>query len=223
MQSQNAKIKWIQTPDGSQTLYHTEYDETYHSKQGAYSESQHVYLNPILPLIDDLQIVTVLDVGFGLGINWLVWVEWALQTGRTLRIHSLEKQADILTIPNPAVPCDQKLKMHLSDYKLNQSLVTPQVKAQMHLDEALASLDSLHQQDLQFDVVLQDPFSPQKNPDCWNEDYFKSLNQCLNKRCVVASYSVAKVGCENLQNIGFEIEKLKGFAGKRNQLLAKRV
>lgn len=217
---QNSNLEWINTPDGSQTLYHPEYQETYHSKQGAYGESRFVYLNPALEFVQNLDVIHVLDVGFGLGVNWLVWMEWALQSQKKVCVHSLEKQADILLIPSPRMPVADELMAFLENYKKNREFSHKSFSSYLHVDEALLSLQNLAEQGVIFDVVLQDPFSPQKNPDCWNEDYFKTLDSVLQKQALVLSYSVAKVAVENLQKIGFQIQKNKGFAGKRNQLLA---
>ena len=71
---------WIKTKDGSYTLEKKEIKETYHSESGAWSECQNVFLQPFLdysPLAKNKK-WRVLDVGFGLGLNWLCYVNFFL-------------------------------------------------------------------------------------------------------------------------------------------------
>ena len=64
------KKEIVKTTDGSYTLYVPELDETYHSTNGALQESLHVFIDAGLKF-SSLKKVSVLEVGFGTGLNAL--------------------------------------------------------------------------------------------------------------------------------------------------------
>ena len=66
---------FVTTADGSKTIYSSEVGENYHSLNGALQESTHVFLNSGLKYFlagKDVKEVSVLEVGFGTGLNFLV-------------------------------------------------------------------------------------------------------------------------------------------------------
>ncbi len=71
----NFPLEIQQTGDGSLTLYRPDLDEHYHSMHGALEESKHVFIQQGLYHIPRKEI-TVLEVGFGTGLNaWLTALE----------------------------------------------------------------------------------------------------------------------------------------------------
>ena len=61
----------IKTSDGSTSFYIPQLDETYHSVHGALQETQHVFIKNGLQLFDH-QSISILEIGFGTGLNALV-------------------------------------------------------------------------------------------------------------------------------------------------------
>src|SRR5690242_11756283 len=59
------------TDDGSHSVFVPELKVTYHSKHGAVQESVHVFIESGLKYINNKQ-VSVLEVGFGTGLNALL-------------------------------------------------------------------------------------------------------------------------------------------------------
>lgn len=237
-------MDWIETEDGSRTLMHEGYNETYHSKCGAWSESQSVFLRPFLersPLSKNKN-WRVLDVGFGLGYNWLSYVNSFLHrctplfdnpadngdlSGNDLiSLVSLELEEPILEVNlNPELlgsfPAHQDAFDLLREFKKNKECQSKNVQARMIMGHAKEGLRKLVQDGFVFDVILQDPFSPQKNPECWDQEFFDLVAKCCQKDTMLLTYSVARVVCENLQKAGFSTEKTPGFGTKREQLIAK--
>src|SRR5690606_33751339 len=75
----------VTTADGSKTIYHPTIKENYHSRNGAVQESNHVFLNSGLRyyLADKkIESVSVLEVGFGTGLNFLLTADFC--TGKEL-------------------------------------------------------------------------------------------------------------------------------------------
>ena len=94
------------TADGSSTLQLTQFGETYHSRNGAYTEATHIYIrNGLEHLFAQTGSsagnhpcrINVFDVGFGTGLNCIlsyVWQQQLLQMGLPyprIAYHGIEK------------------------------------------------------------------------------------------------------------------------------------
>ncbi len=81
-------------PNGSP--YSPEYGDIYHSIVGSLAQSQYVFLqgNGLPGRWQERQAFTVLETGFGMGINFLTtWAAWRADLARSERLHfvSIEK------------------------------------------------------------------------------------------------------------------------------------
>ena len=66
----------IKTKDGSFTLYNEVLDETYHSVNGALTESLHVFIkNGLMYQPFEKNEIHILEVGFGTGLNALLSID----------------------------------------------------------------------------------------------------------------------------------------------------
>ncbi|MBF0104657.1 MAG: hypothetical protein HQM16_04955 [Deltaproteobacteria bacterium] len=234
-------LQWIQTADGSCTLFSEKYQETYHSRSGAWAESQEVFLRPFLA--HQTHHWRVLDIGFGLGLNWLCYVNAFLHEARhagepapehpeknaeyplRLDITSLDNDPEVLHLKctQESLGCFPVLNRAftlLDDLKVQKQITTDSLSARLIIGEAKEGLKELARQKQRFNVILQDPFSPKKNPDCWDENYFDLLAPCCETGCLLLTYSVAKAVRNNLERTGFTAKKIKGFGSKREQLVA---
>ena len=104
--------------------------------------------------------------------------------------------------------------------KEKKTFQTDVISAQLQLGDAKSILHDLIQKEQKFDVILQDPFSPKKNPECWDLAYFELLSKCCHKETMLMTYSVASDVRRNMEKVGFDVRKLPGFGGKREQLIA---
>lgn len=77
------------TADGSATLYVPALDEHYHSVKGAFTESQHIFIDMGLKACTD-PAPHILEVGFGTGLNALLTLLEAERSGRTIHYTGLE-------------------------------------------------------------------------------------------------------------------------------------
>ena len=62
------------TEDGSHTLFSEMAGQTYHSSHGAIQESNHIFISQLSTLNSQL---SVLEIGFGTGLNVLLTAQWA--------------------------------------------------------------------------------------------------------------------------------------------------
>ena len=81
----------IPTGDGSSTVWMPELDETYHSRYGSVAESRHVFIqNGIESITRPCRRITVLEVGFGTGLNAWLTLQFANAQGLEVDYHAIE-------------------------------------------------------------------------------------------------------------------------------------
>jgi len=73
------------------------------------------------------------------------------------------------------------------------------------------------------DVVYYDAFSPEAQPELWEEKLFLSLYDAMNCQATLATYCAKGVVRRALQHAGFSVERLPGPPGKREVLRAVKV
>ncbi len=78
------------TGDGSHTLYVPALDEHYHSHFGALTESKHIFIDAGLASLTSKK-VSILEVGFGTGLNALLTAMHASDNQVTIHYVTLEK------------------------------------------------------------------------------------------------------------------------------------
>jgi hypothetical protein len=86
-------IEIITTSDGSHSLLNTALNETYHSKHGALQESVHVFIKEGLGYFlqtKSQKNISILEVGFGTGLNALLTLQHALELPNNIYYTSLE-------------------------------------------------------------------------------------------------------------------------------------
>jgi tRNA U34 5-methylaminomethyl-2-thiouridine-forming methyltransferase MnmC len=74
-----------------------------------------------------------------------------------------------------------------------------------------------------FDVVFQDPFSPEVNPELWSAEFLARLLRTLRPGGTLATYCVKSGIQQTLREVGFEVSRHRGpRGGKREVLVAVR-
>ncbi len=89
----NSELKIVETADGSKTIYNDQVGEHYHSRNGALQESEHVFLNAGLKhflSINNTYTASILEVGFGTGLNFLLSAEYCTANKITLVYTGIE-------------------------------------------------------------------------------------------------------------------------------------
>ena len=86
-------LKIIQTSDGSDTIYNSELNETYHSLHGSVNESNTVYIRNGLEYYikkKSRKKIKILEVGFGTGLNFLLTHIFLEKRKEKILYHTLE-------------------------------------------------------------------------------------------------------------------------------------
>ena len=189
------EFKKLTTKDGSLSLYSFSYEEGFHNKEGALRESIDKYLLPAqLEQFSNAERITVLDVCMGLGYNTGCILEELLQSNIKIEWHGLEidqrplnlclNEKNFQRIWSPKVlhffNCLSKLGKWTDGFN----------EGTIHWGDARQKIYEL-QDSLRFDLILLDPFSPQKCPELWSEEFISLLTERLSLEGRLITYSTA--------------------------------
>jgi tRNA 5-methylaminomethyl-2-thiouridine biosynthesis bifunctional protein len=210
------------------------YNDIYHSAVGGLEQAHYVFLrgNSLPERWQGRRTFTVLETGFGMGINFLVtWAAWRADPARCERLHfvSTEKHpftVDDLrrvyaaTLSDPAIAeLAQALAeawpmlvpgTHRLEFDDGRVLLT------LALGDAAQTLPTLR---LRADAFYLDGFSPARNPELWTPIIFKALARLAGEGATIATYSSAGDIKRALTQNGFEYRKVDGFGWKRAMLV----
>ncbi len=183
------------TKDGSLSLYSLSYKEGFHDREGALRESIAKYLLPAqLEQFSNTEKIVVLDVCMGLGYNTGCILERLLQSKIKIEWHGLEIDQRPLNLAmnekiflktwSPEV-------LHFFDC-LNESGKWSDGfnKGTIHWGDARQKIYEIHDS-IKFDLILLDPFSPQKCPELWSEEFISLLTERLSLDGRLITYSTA--------------------------------
>ncbi|WP_269609993.1 MnmC family methyltransferase [Prochlorococcus marinus] len=197
------------TKDGSLSLYSLNYEEGFHDKNGALRESIDKYLLPAqLERFSNAKKIVVLDVCMGLGYNTGCILGELLQSNIKIEWHGLE--------------IDQRpLSLGLNE-KIFQEIWSPKVldffnclnksgkwtegfnEGTIHWGDARQKIYEI-QDSLLFDLILLDPFSPQKCPELWSEEFISLLTERLSFDGRLITYSTAASIRASLKRAGLKV------------------
>lgn len=215
------KHEFIQTEDGSSTLYVPELNEHYHSVHGALQESQYIFIQTGIEYYNRPS-VYILEAGFGTGLNAFLTLVYARQHNMQVVYHSFEKyplavsEAEQLNYTN-IIDCKEKsLFMELHDCEWEKDIVlTPHFTLHKHQAD-FREVDFPPQ----FDVVFFDAFNPDVQPHLWTEDVLSRFCNALKPDGIFVTYCVKGIVKQALRNQGMAVKRLPGPPGKREILRA---
>jgi tRNA 5-methylaminomethyl-2-thiouridine biosynthesis bifunctional protein len=210
------------------------YDDIYHSAVGGLEQARYVFLrgNALPERWQDRRTFTVLETGFGMGINFLVtWAEWRTDPSRCERLHfvSTEKHpftaADLRSVYS-ATLSDPTIAALAETLASAWPMLVPgthrlefedgRVVLTLVLADAVDSLPALR---LRADAFYLDGFAPARNPELWTPAIFKALARLAGEDATFATYSSAGDIKRALTQCGFEYRKVEGFGWKRAMLV----
>ena len=212
------KKEIVKTRDGSNTIFVPEFDETYHSTHGAIQESLHVFIRSGLKFKTELNDISVLEVGFGTGLNALLSFVDSEDTNRNIKYTSLEAyplQWDLVSKLNyidiiyNGKYSETYKKIHTCDWESFYEL-SPYFtlrKQNVKLQNILF--------DNEFDIIYFDAFAPRVQPELWTEQIFTSMYKALKPGGILVTYCAKGSVKRALRYVGFELHSIPGPPGKR--------
>jgi tRNA U34 5-methylaminomethyl-2-thiouridine-forming methyltransferase MnmC len=208
-----------ETKTGEYTLYIPSMDETYHSRNGAISESRHVFLQEGLDRTEGN--IQVLEVGFGTGLNALLAAQYALEKKTKIYFHTLEPfqvPFDLIEkIGYGKLLGDEDLftKLHAAEWETNVK-----ISENFTLHKTTQKLEYVRLKNDKYDCIFFDAFAPKKQPELWSADIFRKLYKATKTGGVLTTYSAAGQLKRDLMAAGYTIENPPGANGKREMTVA---
>lgn len=214
----------VETSDGSSTLFHPIYEQTYHSHHGAITESNHVFLghSQLRERLEDGS-VNLLEIGIGTGLNLALSASLAKAVGGTLRYMGIEQLP-----PEPNALSALRYSQHddvdavvwqecLRAFQDRRADWTLESYANIHCH--WGRLEDAPLPDEHFDVVYHDAFSPDVNPECWTDDALQNIVHAMRPGGVLVTYTVQGDVRRALAKLGLHVERLPGPPGGKRQVL----
>jgi tRNA U34 5-methylaminomethyl-2-thiouridine-forming methyltransferase MnmC len=220
-------LQIVTTADGSNTIHNALVGENYHSRHGALQESLHVFINSGLAYFlehtpEIAPAVSVLEVGFGTGLNFLLSADYCTKRRVTLHYTGIEAyplSADMAT----KTGYDQYVSPDIwasfaSSYR--QSLMSVvQLNDYCQLQIAGRKLADFRSE-VQYDVIYFDAFASVHQPEMWEEDAITHTLKFLKPGGVFVTYAITGNLKRIIKGLGLKVQKVPGAPGKREMLRA---
>lgn len=219
------KPELITTQDGSKTLYIPDINESYHSKFGAFTESKHVYIkNGINYLYEkEKQNITILEIGYGTGLNWFLTLDFALKNSIQLDYEAVEKFLIPIEILKEFY---EKLYFEILNLNTIKYLISlpwntkHELFNQINFLKILCDVQNFNFKYQKYDLVYYDAFAPNKQPEMWCQDIFEKIFFSLKKDGILVTYCAKGDFKRTLKKIGFKVESLPGPPYKKEMTRA---
>ncbi|MFN8416325.1 MAG: tRNA (5-methylaminomethyl-2-thiouridine)(34)-methyltransferase MnmD [Cytophagaceae bacterium] len=210
--SSTDELKIILSSDGSHSLYNPKLNETYHSTHGALNESKYVYIEKGLAEIPSKEIISVIEIGFGTGLNTLLTLLWAKEHQQKIHYHTLEPyplsleliqqlnyaellnadKADFLRLHQVSWGDIHEINEYFSFIKTNQKVEDTVLKKAT------------------YDICYFDAFAPNKQQEMWEVQNFEKIFETLHSSGKLVTYCAQGVFKRTLKAAGFKVESLPG-------------
>ncbi|MET4081644.1 tRNA U34 5-methylaminomethyl-2-thiouridine-forming methyltransferase MnmC [Pedobacter sp. UYP30] len=211
----------IQTADGSNTIFNDSIGENYHSKHGALQESKHVFIEAGLALaMKKLEDISILEVGFGTGLNFLLSMASAEAAEKKLNFTSLEAYPLPIELIKKT-EYDQYFSNEIWNAFLKAYPLALTDKQQLSQNCSLSifagKLQDYNTID-KYDLIYYDAFSVQHQPEMWTDELIDKACNFLKPGGIFVTYAITGNLKRALKRNGLTIEKLAGAPGKREML-----
>jgi tRNA U34 5-methylaminomethyl-2-thiouridine-forming methyltransferase MnmC len=213
------KTQLVTTSDGSHTLFVPEIDEHYHSVNGAIQESRHIFINAALNQCTKTDI-HVLEIGFGTGLNAFLSLLEAEKTNKKILFTTIELYPiaqENVGLFNYAEQIDPARKSDFEQLHIAEWNKRVFINEHFTLEKILADFTSF-QFNNRYDVIFFDAFSPEKQPEMWQEEIFSRLYDISNNDCILTTYCAKGAVRRAMQQAGYVVERIAGPKGKREIL-----
>ncbi|CAN5180948.1 tRNA (5-methylaminomethyl-2-thiouridine)(34)-methyltransferase MnmD [soil metagenome] len=253
-------LEFVNTADGSKTIYNSVVGENYHSTHGALQESRHVFINaglnyfsedrPTQPSLrkepfgpagraldkDEKEVsppvgggdlagvkeVSILEVGFGTGLNFLLSAEVCAENGINLdytgiEAYPLSKEMISQTGYNQYV--SPEIWNGFIDSYVTSLKQTISLNTFCEMTIAPCKLQDF-QSAQQYDIIYYDAFASARQPEMWEQPAISHAVEFLKPDGIFVTYAITGNLKRMLKALGCTIEKLPGALGKREMLRA---
>ena len=234
--------------DGSNTLQLTRFNETYHSRNGAYTEAQHIYIqcgveyqyNSTFP-----PCINIFDIGMGTALNCLltwVWQQQLMHSGKPypqIAYYGIEKYPippheamqmnypqviaqHMNDIPDSLSIASAFEKTHTCEWEKNIEITPGFILHKSHADITEVTPEYFKGCEYKGEpsAIFYDTFSPATQPELWDEAIFRAIAGGCASGSTLVTYCSKGTVKQALRSAGFTLERLAGPPGKRHILRA---
>lgn len=195
--------RWVETEDGSRTLFSEAFGEACHSTTGAKTETllHYVQGTKVLERVGTHSPFLILEVGFGTGLGYLATREALAQIKTPWHFVSLELDPELVELFEESHGRFDNLTVVTGD-------------ARMALPAYLREHPS------KFHAIYQDAFSPRRNPVLWTREWFELLRSASHPEVILSTYSSSSSIRKSLVEAGWKLKKGERFGPKRSSTRA---
>ncbi len=210
------------TGDGSKTIFLPELNETYHSSNGAVQESRHIFIQNGLELAEKGEVIRILEVGFGTGLNALLSASWAEKNNQPIHYTGIE--ANPLR-PELCFQLDYPRHIGSTSEKIYDALI----RCDWEIDNQLSTHFSIQKREVKIqdfvalepiNLIYFDAFGPRVQAEMWDITILEKMYQSLNSGGSLVTYCAQGQFKRDLKAVGFSLESLPGPPGKREMTRA---
>ncbi len=202
--------KEIETEDGSRTLYSERFAEACHSTTGARSETLLHYIQGCeIRNKAEAKSLTILEVGFGLGMGLLTTYDETKSL--PAKIHFLSLEIDPLLV-----------EWFMNTYRDHPLFRDPKFSFEVIVGDARKELPVyLRKNNVRWNAVYQDAFSPKKNPVLWTAEWFALLKEHAAPDVILSTYSASSSIRKSMVEAGWKLSAGEKFGPKRTSTRAR--
>jgi len=207
-----SQLKEILTKDGTISLRSLIFQENFHSLEGAKKETDLKFINPSDLKRFKNKSLNVLDICFGLGYNSASLFNKIIRQNTSINWYALEidnkplgyalRNKSFQKLWHPKV-----LKIFKSLYQ-NSKYKDQFFECEILWGDARRKINNIPE-NIKFDLVYLDGFSPQKCPQIWSEDFIAKVIHTLNHKGYFITYSSSAAIRKTLRNLGLNIFNIK--------------
>lgn len=213
--------KVIETGDGSKTIHLEDWNENYHSAHGALQEAMHVFIEKVRERVGDRTEVSILEMGFGTGLNAYLTLRLAIELDIKVNYVGLEAF--------PVSSAELKALNYASIWEEGKSYYDVMhetnwdEKDDVHPNFSLTKIESKFEDwppnIYNFDFIYFDAFGPRVQPELWTIPIFEKIYSSARIGAFFLTYCAKGQVRRDLESVGFAMQRLPGPPGKREMLI----
>jgi tRNA U34 5-methylaminomethyl-2-thiouridine-forming methyltransferase MnmC len=204
------------------------FGDTYFSQAGGLAETGHVFIgwNALPTRWPGMRECLIAELGFGTGLNFLETVrQWQAYRAPGASLHYIAFEAYPMAAgdlahalsrwPELATQSRRLLEIWDTGSDILDAAFAEGVRLTLHFADANMAIPGLR---FEADAWYLDGFAPSRNPQMWGAELMAEVFSHTKPGGTFATYTSAGWVKRNLIAAGFNVEKLPGFAGKREML-----